>query len=1142
MLNTQIFGLLRCVALLPLCLLHAAWADVTSTVAPASEPLTKTAKAAVHENTGLPLAPTRKIEFTTEQGTWLSLDASPTDATLVLEVFGDLYTLPASGGVARALTSGMAYDSQPTYSPDGQSIAFISDRSGQDNLWLVDTDGTNLRQLSHSKGKSEFASPRFAPDGSHVVVSKGGWPFSTFELWAYHLQGGKGVRITKSKTNGNTEASRRANFLGAVYSSDGRYLFYARKSGGFDYNLTMPQWQIARYDVHDGSEVRLTASLGSAFRPQLSPDGELLVYGTRVDQQTSLRVRNLVSGADRLLISGVEHDEQESRFTRDLLPGYSFSADGTSLFVSRSGKISKVAIHDGKATNVPMQVTVAQALGPLLKFPYRLGQGPVKARLLQRPVLSPDGKQLAFSAFARIYVRDLVTAKTVVVTPDSLQAFHPSWSPDGRSLVFVDWSAPGGHIWTTRVSSRGGSKPRQVTKLPAAYYHPTYAPDGKRIVTLRGSGYERLYREYDFGLPVGSDLVWLPSRGGDAELITPVQGAARPHFGPEPGRVYYYENPSALPRHQNGRLVSIRYDGSDRRVVFSTQGLGHYAAEKEVSATDIALSADGRYILALHANQLHLVARLNNWLGDVREKLTSASLPRVQLTDVGADHFGFSADGQQVYWSVGHTFYSRTVDSVDFLDAEAAAETDLATEADMSATAESTPALTSNSEPSFDASDVAENHTAVQSHLIELYRPRAVPDGLLALVGGMAITMANEAAPAQVIENSVVLIDGDRIVAVGTAAEVVVPSNAKVLDVTGKFLLPGFVDTHAHFRPLRDLMDTSNWGFMANLAYGVTTGLDVQPTTVDIIAYQDMIDAGMMLGPRALSTGPGVFSNNNFKSADHAYQVLSRYKEHYGVHNLKAYISGNRQQRQWLVQAAADLKLMPTTEGSLDMRLNMTHVLDGFTGNEHNFPVLDLYPDTVKMVAESGIGYTPTLLVLYGGPWAENYFYAREQPANNPKLLRFTPQQLVDFRANRRSLWSRDEEQRFPLAAASAAKIVDAGGLVGVGSHGQLQGLGYHWELWALASGGMPNANALRAATLHGARIIGVAQDIGSLEPGKLADLVVLNSNPLVELRSSADLHLVIKGGMAYDADQLDSVWPQEQKLPLQWWQTSTEP
>ena len=194
------------------------------------------------------------------------------------------------------------------------------------------------------------------------------------------------------------------------------------------------------------------------------------------------------------------------------------------------------------------------------------------------------------------------------------------------------------------------------------------------------------------------------------------------------------------------------------------------------------------------------------------------------------------------------------------------------------------------------------------------------------------------------------------------------PPDADVIDVAGHFIVPGYVDTHAHFRVARRVLDLDNWSFLANLAYGVTTALDVQPSTVDVLDYQDLIDAGTLLGPRALSTGPGIFNNNRFRSREHALGVLRRYKDHYRVRNLKAYIAGSRRQRQWLVQASKELGLMPTTEGALDMKLDMTHVIDGFSGAEHNFPVLDLHRDVVEMVARSGIGYTPTLVVSYGGP------------------------------------------------------------------------------------------------------------------------------------------------------------------------------
>ena len=421
---------------------------------------------------------------------------------------------------------------------------------------------------------------------------------------------------------------------------------------------------------------------------------------------------------------------------------------------------------------------------------------------------------------------------------------------------------------------------------------------------------------------------------------------------------------------------------------------------------------------------------------------------------------------------------------------------------------------------------------------IEIYLPRHEPDGVLALTGATVISMEPDAEP---IEDAVIVMQRGRITQVGNTDEVEIPHGASVIDVSGRFIVPGYVDTHAHVPLLQRVIDMSNWALLANLAYGVTTVIDVQPSTVDILAHKDLIDAGRMIGPRLLSTGPGIFNDNRFGSYEHARRVLSRYKDHYRVRNLKSYIAGNREQRQWIVQAAETLGLMPTTEGALDMKLDMTHIIDGFSGNEHNFPIVDLHPDVVQLVARSGIAYTPTLLVAYGGPAAENYFFTRESPANDTKLKRFTPPQLLAGRTLRVP-WFADSEHVFQRVAAQAAKIIRAGGHVGVGSHGQLQGLGYHWELWALASGGLTPYEALRAATLHGAEMIGVAEDIGTITPGKLADLVVLDADPLADIRHSDDIVYVVKNGEVFAGDTLDRVWPVSEPLPAQWWQELEPP
>ena len=296
-----------------------------------------------------------------------------------------------------------------------------------------------------------------------------------------------------------------------------------------------------------------------------------------------------------------------------------------------------------------------------------------------------------------------------------------------------------------------------------------------------------------------------------------------------------------------------------------------------------------------------------------------------------------------------------------------------------------------------------------------------------------------------------------------------------------------------------------------------------------------MVETGQMLGPRIYATGPGVFASDNIQSLDEARDVLQRYSKYWDTRTIKQYMVGNRQQRQWVVMAAKEQRLMPTLEGGLDLKLNLTQIMDGYPGLEHTLPITPLYRDIVTLVAQSGITYTPTLLVQYGGPWAENYFYEHTDVHGDVKMRRFAPHEDLDRDVLRRP-WFHDQEYAFPAAAKVIADIVKAGGHVGLGGHGQRQGIQDHWEMWAIASGGLPSHEVLKIATINGAEAIGMDKDLGSLDKGKLADLLVLDRNPLDNIRNSSAIRYVMKNGELFEADTLDEVWPQPKKLPRQYW------
>jgi hypothetical protein len=270
--------------------------------------------------------------------------------------------------------------------------------------------------------------------------------------------------------------------------------------------------------------------------------------------------------------------------------------------------------------------------------------------------------------------------------------------------------------------------------------------------------------------------------------------------------------------------------------------------------------------------------------------------------------------------------------------------------------------------------------------------------------------------------------------------------------------------------------------------------------------------------------------------------VLKRYSDYYDTHTIKEYVVGNREQRQWFIQAAREQKLMPTTEGSLDIEMNITEAIDGYSGHEHTWPTFPFADDLTKFFAQSGIAYTPTIIVAYGGPWAEDYWFEQGDVHGDPKVRRFLPHAIVDEKTLRRkgggdnAGWFHPNEHIMKYVSDQVADLVHAGGRAGVGSHGQFQGLGFHWELWNIASGTkLTPHEALRIATIMGADDLGRAKDVGSLEVGKLADLLVLDANPLTNIRNSNTIRYVMKNGRLYDANTLDEIWPRQKKATFYW-------
>jgi Tol biopolymer transport system component len=1063
------------------------------------------------------------LQFTVNEGSWVSVSLLPDGESFVFDLLGDIYRLDIAGNLAEPVTTGMGFDSQPVVSPNGEKIAFISDRDGKDNLWVANIDGSDPVKLS-KETYATLISPTWSPDGQNIVVTK---RTREIELVQYHVEGGTGVAIAQQDEG---DEIKKPPGVGAVFSPDGNYLYFAERLGGPDTPIdNFPVTQIVRLDLNSGARIQVTRSEGGGVRPVVSPDGQWLVYGTRFETNTGLRIRNLDTGEDRWLTYPIQRDSQENfrPSSRGMLPGYAFTPNSEAIILSTDGQFQQIRLDDSSRSLIPFTANVNLEVGPDLTQPWRVDSDPFAATLVQDPDLSPDNESYVASVLTRLYSLEKGEDEPELLTPEDMWAFKPVYSPDGRWIAFVSWSAnDGGHIW--KIRSNGNGRPQQLTENAAFYTDIVWQQDGERIWGLRGNEWMRHqdYSEFS-GLSIPLELVSVSEDGGEEAVVLEAGDARVPHFGPESDRIYLSEE---------GTLFSINLTGGDRRDHIKITGpKGIRFPENAPGAEELRISPDGNYVLAHVIKQVWLTQLPRAGATVPEVSVRSGSTPVVRLTDIGADYISWSDDGDTVMWALGSTVFERALESINFRSESDDDEND--SDDSSSDDADSEDETSTPFTP-------LDEHESVAATKFAVLTEQNIPQGNLLLRGANLITMKGSSLEelSNVSLNQDLLISNNRITAIGQSGSLDIPEDTEIIDASGKWIIPGMIDTHAHWEfRTGDVLEPSNWSVAVNLAFGVTSGLDVQTANHDYFVYRDMQRSGQVIGQRAFMTGPGIFGRNDFQNYNAVHSYLRRYSDHYNTPNIKAYISGNREQRQWVVKAAQDLKLMPTTEGGGDQKLDLTHAIDGMHGNEHNLPDTPLFEDLVQLYSRTRTAYTPTLIVQYNAERMREYFFTRTEVHDNPKLLRFYPHNRLDELTRRRPGWIRDDEFRFQEGAAAAAAIQRAGGLLGVGGHAELQGQSFHWEMWAYALGGMSTTEILRAATIDAAHIIGAPSDLGSIETGKLADLVVLNSNPLDDIRNSVDIDRVVQNGRLYDGDTLDQQWPEQIPFPETWWQTDQE-
>ncbi len=1016
-----------------------------------------------------PPLPTRTVNINVDEGTWMDIDVSPDGKLLAFDMLGDIYTMPIAGGTPTRIAEGLPYEMQPQFSPDGKRIVFTSDRGGGDNIWIMDIDGSNKRQVTEETFRL-LNEPSWSPDGRFIAARKHfttARSLGTGEIWIYHVGGGDGFVAVKRAS----EALQKE--LGEpVYTPDGKGIYYTRNvspGNTFEYaqDSNGSLFEIERYDFATGEVTTAVSGAGGATRPTPSPDGAKLAFVRRERNESRLYVKDLTTGALSKVYDDLDLDLQETWAVNGLYPGMDWTPDSKSIVFWAGGKIRRVDMS-GASQVIPFRVNDTRVVIDPPQPKIEVAPDSFRTKMPRYVAPSPDGRRVVFESLGKLYVKQGDGAPTrLTQTRGAEMELFASWSRDGQKLVYVEWTDAG--LGKIRVVNANGSGGRDVTADPGHYRRPRFSPDGQTIVFEKGAGGYLLSQ-------LRSDnpgVYRVPAAGGASTLVT--RDGSAPQFGSANDRIFLTRGDGP-----SGALVSVDLNGEAERKHAS----GEMVAGYEVSP-------DGAHV-AFRDNFGAYVMPLAPGPQEIGSGKGASSMPVVKASEGGATYLTWTDGGKRLNWTLGPTLYSAALDAILPLTPGAPEYKAPTTGMDLS--------------------------IPVQS---------AKPTGVTVLTGARIITMADDRGG--VIEDGVVVITGNRITGVGPVGFQMAPPGARTVDLAGKTIIPGLIDAHAH-GPLGDddIIPNQNWSAIAHLAMGVTTIFDPSNQASEAFASEEMQRAGLILGPRLFSTGEIVYGArsrgtlNDISSYEDALAHVNRLKEQ-GAAGVKNYNQPRRDQRQQVVAASIAENIQVVAEGASLFAQDIALISDGNTALEHNIPQAALYEDVISFFAQTKVAYTPTLVVTYGGLAGDPYWRSHTDVWRHPILSKHVPPHILQPNNVRRTQ-APDEDYVDGQSASQALKLLERGVNVSIGAHGQEEGLGSHWELWSFARGGFTPLQALKVGTILPARKLGMEKDIGSLEVGKLADLVVLDANPLQDIRNSDKIASVMINGRLYDATTMNEI------------------
>jgi imidazolonepropionase-like amidohydrolase/dipeptidyl aminopeptidase/acylaminoacyl peptidase len=766
---------------------------------------------------------------------------------------------------------------------------------------------------------------------------------------------------------------------------------------------------------------------------------------------------------------------QEAWSVQGVYPGFAWTPDSRHIVVWAQGKLWRVDPARREAVEIPFHVKDTREVTPALRVRTDVAPATFDVKQLRWMNVSPQGDRVVYSALGYLYIKDLPDGQPRRLTAQTQHfEYYPHFSRDGREIVFTTWNDKDlGSV--RRIAATGGAE-TVLTTEPGQYVQPQFSPDGRTVVYVKDKG--GYLTSPWHGLETGVYRVAADGRGKPERIA---KSGRAPQFGATGDAVYVTRSSTQKEVDFSSKLVRIDLDTRKETDVATSEFVSQYA-----------ISPDGRW-LAFQEREHAYVTPLPLASKPVAVGAKMEALPVRQLDVDAGEYLSWSGDSARLHFGLGDRLFTSELRNAFAFVPGAPRQL-----------------------PRPDAAGLRVGFT----------EPSDAPAGVIAITGARIVTMKGD----EVIADGTIVVEGNRIAAVGAADRVLVPAGARTIDARGKTIIPGIVDVHWHGGMGDDgIVPQQSWINAASLAFGVTTLHDPSNDSALVFTAAEMQRAGIITGPRIFSTGTVLYGAKApimqpIDGLDDALAALRRQKA-LGAISVKSYNQPRREQRQQILEAARQTDMMVVPEGGSLFELNMTMVVDGHTGVEHAIPVAHAYDDVKQLWGQTQVGYTPTYNVAYGGLDGEHYWYATTEVWKHPILKNFVPRSVLQERAVRREI-APEEDYNVVQVARTAAELLHAGVRENLGAHGQREGLGAHWDMWMQVKGGMTPLEAIRNATLNGAHYLGMDADIGSLEVGKLADLVVIDGDPTADIRQSDRVVDVMQNGRLYALPHLDEIAP----------------